>query len=408
MNSKTKIQTNKSSKILANPQVKLKNGDASPKEVTSIQGLGSQSKSSKNNKHSQGFLQSSEKLTQPEKDLDTPLSAGVSNDLKDDVKASKSNDQEKLNTSEGDEKEECQENGHVGNGHIDAADSSDQLSLTDSYVSDSRSLMSDDAQVSNPYDVFSSGQGPAEAEISSRQAKIIREILANFDLEDVMDRYRGQSVMQRQVLFLKKNSLLLEAVMGNEKIPYSDRKWHEALRQKVMEDLERQQDERERRLAEAETQRILKLKLQGILRDDSNKRGDKHDTLSPADKKFEQRQAQKHESLYKPNDIESQMQILNQSGHGSRSKSSHKENGDPAPVTSNEPTNTSHSNEVSESSSNIPTYKSHLGRMKPDNTTVIHPNLEKLYQEEDLEKLYKEAESLVRVSTVKTTNKKPA
>ncbi|XP_055897926.1 uncharacterized protein LOC106074658 [Biomphalaria glabrata] len=404
MNSKTKIQTNKSSKTLANSHGKLKYGDASPKEVTSVQGLGSKSKASKNNKHSQDFLQSSEKLTQPEKDLDTPLSTGVSNNLEDDVKASESNDQEKLNTSEGDEKEECQENGHVENGHIDDVDSSDQLSLTDSYVSDSRALMSDDAQVSNPYDVFSGGQGPAEAEISSRQAKIIREILANFDLEDVMDRYRGQSVMQS----LKKNSLLLEAVMGNEKIPYSDRKWHEALRQKVMEDLERQQDERERRLAEAETQRILKLKLQGILRDESNKRGDKHDTLSPADKKFEQRQAQKHESLYKPNDIESQMQILSQSGHGSRSKSSHKENGDPAPVTSNEPTNTSHSNEVSESSSNIPTYKSHLGRMKPDNTTVIHPDLEKLYQEEDLEKLYKEAESLVRVSTVKSTHKKPA
>uniref|UniRef100_A0A2C9LTJ0 Uncharacterized protein n=1 Tax=Biomphalaria glabrata TaxID=6526 RepID=A0A2C9LTJ0_BIOGL len=234
MNSKTKIQTNKSSKILANSHGKLKYGDASPKEVTSVQGLGSKSKASKCNKHSQDFLQSSEKLTQPEKDLDTPLSAGVSNNLEDDVKASESNDQEKLNTSEGDEKEECQENGHVENGHIDDVDSSDQLSLMDSYVSDSRAFMSDDAQVSNPYDVFSGGQGPAEAEISSRQAKIIREILANFDLEDVMDRYRGQSVMQS----LKKNSLLIEAVMGNEKIPYSDRKWHEALRQKVMEDLE--------------------------------------------------------------------------------------------------------------------------------------------------------------------------
>ncbi|KAH9503322.1 hypothetical protein Btru_072725 [Bulinus truncatus] len=265
-------------------------------------------------------------------------------------------------------------------------DSVDSLSLSDSILSeDSHTLQNDD--------IFAAGLDPTNDELSSRQAKIIREILANFDLEEVMDRYRGQSVMHS----LRKNRQLLEDIMGNEKVPYSDRKWHEAFRQKVLEDLERQQDERERKLAEAESQRVLKLKLQGIIKvEGKSKREEKENKTRPADKKLEKFLVKKHQALYRPNDIETQMQIISSESSRERSR---KESVEEISTDSQSP------DQGDQSSSQTPTYRSHLGRMKSDNTAVVHPNLEKLYEEEDLDELYKEAENLVKFSTVRSSKK---
>ncbi|CAL1546492.1 unnamed protein product [Lymnaea stagnalis] len=271
----------------------------------------------------------------------------------------------------------------LSNGHDNTEDETDSSSETD------------EVQQTATF----AGQESVEQEISSRQAKIIRDILANFDLEKVMDRYRGESVFRS--CNRSKFRLWLEDIMGNEKAPFNDRKWNDAFRQKVLEDLERKQDERERRLAEAETQRVLKLKIQGVIRDDREGTGRKErQRQSAAERRFERRKAKKHESLFKPNDIETQMEILNRDE--SEVKRRDRQHGRRADKESD---GQSKGSDSGEGSDDVPTYRSHLGRIKVEKTVDVHPDVQKLYTEEDLEQLYREAESLVRRTTTRPNKK---
>ncbi|CAG5119636.1 unnamed protein product [Candidula unifasciata] len=233
----------------------------------------------------------------------------------------------------------------------------------------------------------------ADQLLAAHRRKLIRDLLASFDLEKVMDRYRGDSV--RKSLSKRKYRKWLSSAMSVEQANFSDRQWNEQFRQQVFEEFERKQDERERKLADAESQRILKLKLQGILRDEEAeaRREEMAMRKTAAERKFEHRSTKKHHSLFKPNDIETQMEILNRNERESRRK-----------ITGNEDDDSLDGNPDASSGdvdiSGLPTYKSQLGRMKSD-TEEVHPQLRDLYEEEDLSRLYSEAENLVRRPRVK-------
>uniref|UniRef100_A0A0B6ZNR8 Uncharacterized protein n=2 Tax=Arion vulgaris TaxID=1028688 RepID=A0A0B6ZNR8_9EUPU len=157
---------------------------------------------------------------------------------------------------------------------------------------------------------------------------------------------------------------------------FNDRQWKEQCRQKVLDELERKEEEREGMLADAESQRILKLKLQGIIRYDNEE-----DTRT--------------EKSTMKKDIETQMEILNrdESEIRSRNRSRNEAYDSNGGIRGNDEETTN-----GEDYSALPTYKSQLGRTQAD-TKEVHPQLKELYEEEDLQQLYREAETLVRRTT---------
>uniref|UniRef100_A0A0B6ZP54 Uncharacterized protein n=2 Tax=Arion vulgaris TaxID=1028688 RepID=A0A0B6ZP54_9EUPU len=179
---------------------------------------------------------------------------------------------------------------------------------------------------------------------------------------------------------------------------FNDRQWKEQCRQKVLDELERKEEEREGMLADAESQRILKLKLQGIIRYDNEEdtRTEKSTMKkTPSERRFDKRSTKKQQSLFKPNDIETQMEILNrdESEIRSRNRSRNEAYDSNGGIRGNDEETTN-----GEDYSALPTYKSQLGRTQAD-TKEVHPQLKELYEEEDLQQLYREAETLVRRTT---------
>ncbi|BFZ20301.1 hypothetical protein BsWGS_23340 [Bradybaena similaris] len=237
---------------------------------------------------------------------------------------------------------------------------------------------------------------PVQADqlLTAHRRRLIQALLASFDLEKVMDRYRGDSV--RKSLNKRRYRKWLVSSMTAEQADFSDRQWNEQFRQQVLHEFERKQDERERKLADAEDQRILKLRLQGILRDEEAEARQEEMALrkTVAEKKFEHRSTKKHNSLFKPNDIETQMEILNRKERENRRKMT-AGNGDDDDI-NGDTDGTTRDVDISK----LPTYKSQLGRMTAD-TEEVPPQLRDLYEEEDLNRLYREAEKLVRLPRIK-------
>ncbi|XP_005111566.2 uncharacterized protein LOC101852370 [Aplysia californica] len=251
---------------------------------------------------------------------------------------------------------------------------------------------------------FNPGRSPIPLETRIRRAKIVQEILAQFDLESVMNRYRGNVIngSYSRSLRTRLYDQWLSDTMGNKRGPDSDREWNERFQKKIMEDYERKQAEQERRLAEAELKRVLHLKLQGVMpAHDKTRDGQKEQKQSKAEKRFERQTAKSHQSLYrKPNDIETQMEILRRDESEVKSRRKNTENDNVICQENGENSEDSDNKNSSEENSESNDQRSHSGRSKAERL-VANPELDDLYEEEDLEQLYREAEKLVRITSKK-------
>ncbi|RUS69647.1 hypothetical protein EGW08_022592 [Elysia chlorotica] len=259
-------------------------------------------------------------------------------------------------------------------------------------------------------------------QVSPERSKVIQEILRNFDLERVMSRYRGNTVFNSYCHSLKNTHFrsCLEQIMGREKAPFDDQKWNDKLMRKVMVDLERKLDENERKLEEAENQRILKLKLLGICNGESWEEEDKKRhppkplKKTAAERKLEKRNKLARESVFRPSDdIETQMAILHRAeNHVKRRSASNNSSAITISCSSNNNNddddvivNLTHKkdNDDGEKQGNIHETQDaqtepNCSRSSLSERREAYRQLKKLYEEEDLEELYREAENLVRPS----------
>ncbi|XP_059148019.1 AP2/ERF domain-containing protein PFD0985w-like [Physella acuta] len=122
-----------------------------------------------------------------------------------------------------DDKKEASDNDHddTGDDEKNNNDDDDEIFFDDPILSREFETRS-----GAPYNGYY-GADAANPGLSTRQAKIIKDILANFDLEKVMDRYRGETVYRS--LNKRNRRVWLEGMMGNEKVPFNDRKWNESV-----------------------------------------------------------------------------------------------------------------------------------------------------------------------------------
>lgn len=207
--------------------------------------------------------------------------------------------------------------------------------------------------------------------------------------------------------------------MGRERAPLDDQRWNDALRKKVMADLERRLDENERELEEAENRRLLKLKLMGIshgggLEEEEQRRhGHRHNKKTGTERKLEKRNKMARESLFRPTaDIVTQMEILHRDETRLKRRSSSDCSGGGVDHKDDENNNIHTSDGVqasgeadfnSEKSNPDGTQDQSDGDVKnsPESERRYHvtnQHLHKLFQEEDLRELYREAENLLRLS----------
>ncbi|XP_070175775.1 trichohyalin-like isoform X2 [Littorina saxatilis] len=108
--------------------------------------------------------------------------------------------------------------------------------------------------------------------------EVIRKILEDFDLETTKDKYRNSNACEirrngRSLADFRFRSELLR-MMGTDVIRLSDQTWTARFQDCLREDYERQLEEQMYTLAEAENQRMHRLRLEGVIQEATNSASD--------------------------------------------------------------------------------------------------------------------------------------
>ncbi|XP_076455217.1 uncharacterized protein LOC143289891 [Babylonia areolata] len=115
-------------------------------------------------------------------------------------------------------------------------------------------------------------------ETKRKQEEIIRRILEEFDLEETMQKYRNSNACSirregKSLADFRFRSELMR-MMGSDEIRLNDQNWSKRFQQNLYKEYEKYLDQQAQNLAQAETQRLHRLRVQGIIQEESSSKKD--------------------------------------------------------------------------------------------------------------------------------------